>query len=226
MPASLHDFMAAAASAISAGESSKADSPALLFKSSTWPGFARSFWPSPKIHARASARFEKSFFTTGPPVNRLPRRTRQNSRPRPLVVFATPTPEGKSLIRALKRAKFIRQLSAHVNNRVKCQTVNPLAYAFRGSNPLLPIALKPACIKDLRFFAFWKRFSIVQYRTDRIRPKSVHKLSTDLCRFRRVKRLISARCKTEELGLHSGTRSRERTLRGYRRDTAINPHKR
>jgi hypothetical protein len=130
---------------------------------------------SPKIHARASARFEKSFFTTGPPVNRLPRRTRQNFRPRPLVVFATPTPEGKSLIRALKRAKFIRQLSAHVNNRVKCQTVNPLAYAFRGSNPLLPIALKPACIKDLRFFAFWKRFSIVQYRTDRIRPKSVHR---------------------------------------------------
>jgi hypothetical protein len=139
IPASLHDFMAAAASAISAGESSKAESPALLFKSSTWPGLARSFWPSPKIHARASARFEKSFLTTGPPVNRLPRRTRQNSRPRPLVVLVTPTPEGKSLIRARKKAELIRQLSAHVNYRVKCQTVNPLAYAFSGSNPLLPI---------------------------------------------------------------------------------------
>jgi hypothetical protein len=32
-------------------------------------------------------------------------------------------------------------LSARVNNRVKCQTVNPLAYAFSGSNPLLPITL-------------------------------------------------------------------------------------
>jgi hypothetical protein len=71
IPASLHDFVAAAASAISAGESSKADNPALFFKSSTWPGSVRSFWPSPKIHARASARFEKSFFddwTTGEPL--------------------------------------------------------------------------------------------------------------------------------------------------------------
>jgi len=182
IPASLHDFMAAAASAISAGESSNAESPALLFKWSTWPGFARSLCAPPKIHARASARFEKSFFTTGPPVNRFPRRTRQNSRPRPLVVFVTPTPEGRSLIRALKRVEFIRQLSAGVNNRVKCQTVNPLAYAFSGSNPLLPITLKPAWIKDLRVFASLGRFSIVPYRADTIRPKSVHKLSTDSLR--------------------------------------------
>ena len=139
IPASLQDFMAAAASAISAGESSNAESPALLFSSSTWPGFARSFCPCPKIHALASARFEKSFLTTGPPVNRLPRRIRQNYRPRPLAVLVTPTPDGKSLIRALKRVRFIRQLSAQVNNRVKCQTVNPLAYAFSGSNPLLPM---------------------------------------------------------------------------------------
>jgi hypothetical protein len=53
--------------------------------------------------------------------------------------LVTPTPEGKSLIRALKTLKVIRQLSARVNNRVKYQTVNPLAYAFSGSNPLLPM---------------------------------------------------------------------------------------
>jgi hypothetical protein len=36
-------------------------------------------------------------------------------------------------------AKSVHKLSTVVNYRVKCQTVNPLAYAFSGSNPLLPM---------------------------------------------------------------------------------------
>jgi hypothetical protein len=51
IPASLQTLIAAAASAISPGESSKAESPALFFNSSKWPGFARSLCPSPKIQA-------------------------------------------------------------------------------------------------------------------------------------------------------------------------------
>ena len=63
------------------------------------------------------------------------------------------------------------------------RTVNPLAYAFTGSNRVLLTTFKPALIKVLMAFPFLERFSIVLYRADTIRPKSVHKLSTDLYGF-------------------------------------------
>ena len=65
-------------------------------------------------------------------MNRFPRRARQNSRPRPLIVFVIPTPDGRSRIFAFIVIKFIRQLSAEFNYRV-----NSMAHNLKvvGSNP-------------------------------------------------------------------------------------------
>ena len=91
----------------------------------------------PKIHFRASSRFEKCFVTIAPRVNRLPSLTRQNS-VRPLVTRHTPTPEGKSLILAFFIAKSSHYLVTGCQQQSKNGGLKILVSGVGFPSPAIP----------------------------------------------------------------------------------------